>query len=114
MRFRRFDDLDEYVPPGHKGVVNRLLVGLDNGGEAAVSVWHGRLDPGGHSEMHTHPESLQVYVGLSGEMVVGDGDEEHVLVSMANAMIPAASDHFIENRSDFVAEILVISVPALR
>lgn len=114
MRFHRFDDLDEYVPAGHEGVVNRLLVGRANGGDGAVSVWHGRLDPGGRSEVHSHQESLQLYVGVSGEMVVGDGTEEHLLVPMATAIIPAASHHYIENRNDVVAEVLVISVPGLR
>jgi uncharacterized cupin superfamily protein len=114
VRFHRFDELDEYSPAGHEGVVNRLLVGADDGGEGAVSVWHGRLDPGGHSDVHTHPKSLQIYVGVSGEMVVGDGTEEHRLLPMATAIFPAATEHFIENRGTDVAEVLVISAPGLR
>jgi uncharacterized cupin superfamily protein len=114
VRFHRFDALEEYSPPGHEGVVNRLLVGANNGGEGAVSVWHGRLDPGGHSDMHTHEGSLQIYVGVFGEMVVGDHAAEHRLVPMATAIFPATTEHFIENRSHDVAEVLVISVPGLR
>lgn len=114
MRFHRFDDLDEYEPPGHDGVINRLLVGQGIGGEGDLSIWHGRLDPGGHSEVHTHPNSLQVYVGLEGEMIVGNEDEEHVLVPYATAVFPAGTRHFIENRSASLGEVLVVSVPGLR
>lgn len=114
MRFHEFDQLEEYEPAGHDRVVNRLLVGMDNGGEGRLSIWHGRLDPGGHSEVHKHPDSLQVYVGLSGEMTIGNGEEEHLLVPRATAIFPAGTDHFIENRSDDVGEVLVVSVPGLR
>lgn len=114
MRFHTLDELEEYLPPGHDGVVNRLLVGKDNGGEGIVSIWHGTLDPGGHSDLHTHPESLQVYVGVSGVMVVGDDNEEQALTPLATAIFPKDTHHFIENRSDQPAEVLVISVPGLR
>lgn len=114
MRFHTFEELEEYPPPGHDGVVNRLLAGRDNGGEGIVSIWHGTLEPGGHSDLHTHPESLQIYVGISGEMVVGNDDREHRLVPLATAVFPKGARHFIENRSDQDAEVLVISVPGLR
>ena len=114
MRFHRLEDLEEYLPGGHEGVVNRLLVGETLGGEGQVSVWHGRLAPGGHSESHTHPGSLQIYVGVSGEMVVGDEQTEQTLTPLAAAVFPKGTVHFIENRSDDDAEVLVISVPGLR
>ena len=114
MRFHTFEELHEYSPPGHQGVVNRLLVGAGNGGMSMVSVWHGRLDPGGHSELHTHPESLQIYVGVAGELIVGDGQEERLLTPMATAIFPAGVEHVIENRSEELGEVLVISVPGLR
>jgi quercetin dioxygenase-like cupin family protein len=114
VRFNRFDALEEYVPGGHEGVVNRLLVGETLGGEGQVSIWHGRLAPGGHSEAHTHPGSLQIYVGLAGEMVVGDDETEEILSVLAAAVFPKGTVHFIENRSDEAAEVLVISVPGLR
>jgi len=114
MRVHRFEDLDEYRPRGHEGVVNRLLVGLGNLGVDEVSVWHGRLEPGGRSEIHTHPTSLQIYVGLSGEMTVGDGAREQPLGRLTTAVFDAGARHFIENRSGQKAEVLVISVPGLR
>lgn len=114
MKFCLFEDLDEYEPAGHDGVVNRLLVGVANGDGSEVSIWHGNLQPGGHSEVHTHPESLQIYVGISGELVVGNIEEERILVSKATAIFPAGTKHFVENRSDAPGEVLVVSVPGLR
>jgi quercetin dioxygenase-like cupin family protein len=114
MRFHRFEDIVEYLPAGHEKVVNRLLVGEGNGGDGTVSVWHGRLDPGGKSDLHTHPGSLQIYVGVSGVMVVGNDDEEHELHPLATAIFPKGTKHFIENRSEGPTEVLVISVPGLR
>ncbi|MPZ51399.1 MAG: cupin domain-containing protein [Acidimicrobiia bacterium] len=114
MKLHRFKDLEEYLPSGHDGVVNRLLVGEGNGGDGVVSVWHGRLEPGGHSDLHAHPGSLQVYVGISGVMVVGNDEEEHDLQPLATAIFPKNTNHFIENRSAEPAQVIVISVPGLR
>ena len=114
MRFSRFEDLAEYEPRGHEGVVNRLLVGQENLDIESVSVWHGRLEPGGRSDLHVHDSSLQIYVGMSGEMIVGDGDQEKKLIRLSTAVFVAGAGHFIENRSNEVAEVLVVSVPGLR
>lgn len=114
MRLLRFEDLDEYTPEGHHGVVNRLLVGLANGGDGSLSIWHGRLEPGGRSDLHIHEESLQVYVGLAGEMTVGDGEREALLNELTTAVFEKGSRHFIANRTTRPAEVLVISVPGLR
>lgn len=114
MRFIRFEDLEEYLPSGHAGVVNRLLVGRANGDGGSVSVWHGSLEPGGHSDVHVHQGSLQIYVGLSGEMTVGDGDREERLDRLATAVFEKGTRHFIANRGGKAAEVLVISVPGLR
>lgn len=114
MTFRRFDEIDDYRPGGHAGVLNRLLAGASLGDGEGVSVWHGKFDPGGHSEIHRHPGSIQVYVGVSGEFVVGIGGEESTIGPRDVAVIPAGTEHFIANRSDSDAEVLVVSSPALR
>lgn len=114
MRLLRFEDLDEYLPAGHQGVVNRLLLGVSNGGDGSVSIWHGRLEPGGHSDIHSHDESLQIYVGISGEMTVGNGRREEVLHELTTAVFEKGTSHFIANRGGQPAEVLVISVPGLR
>ena len=114
MELLRFEDLEGYEPGGHTGVVNRFLVGKANLGVEEVSVWHGLLRPGGRSELHFHPASLQIYVGLKGTMVVGDGKEEKDLDVKGAVLFQAGERHFIANRSKEDAEVLVISVPGLR
>jgi quercetin dioxygenase-like cupin family protein len=114
VRFTLFEDLDEYEPHGHQGVVNRLLVGRENLDIEAVSVWHGRLEPGGRSDLHVHDSSLQIYVGITGEMIVGDGDRQEILLRLSTVVFDAGTNHFIENRSSDWAEVLVVSVPGLK
>jgi hypothetical protein len=65
MIVRDFADLEEYLPSGHDGVINRLLAGRSRGD--GVIIWHTRFEPGG-----------------------------------------------MENGSEADAEVLVISLPALR
>ncbi|HVR33723.1 MAG TPA: cupin domain-containing protein [Acidimicrobiia bacterium] len=114
MIIRDFEDLEEYLPAAHDGVVNRLLAGRSLGDGDAISVWHGRFEPGGTSGLHVHADSVQIYVTLVGEMVVGDEVSESVLRPLATVVIAAGSPHFIDNRSDAPAEALVVSLPALR
>jgi quercetin dioxygenase-like cupin family protein len=111
---RDFAELEEYLPPGHHGVLNRLLAGRSLGDTDQVSVWHGRLEPGGGSERHVHEASVQIYIGITGVMTLGVGESEAVLRPLGAAVIPAGEPHFIENRSTGLAEMLVVSVPALR
>jgi hypothetical protein len=47
-------------------------------------------------------------------MVVGDDQGEETLIPLATALFPQGTVHFIENRSNDEAEVLVISVPGLR
>ena len=114
MKYASFDELPEYEPTGHDGVINRLLVGAANWGVDVASIWHGNLAPGGHADLHIHPGSIQVYVGMSGTMIVGDGRREETLERLGTVMFDAGETHFIANRSDRDAEVLVVSVPGLR
>lgn len=111
----RFEDADPYEPAGHHGVVNRLLVGLGQGDIADVSVWHGRLEPGGGADPHVHEGSLQIYVGIDGVFVVSTGDGVEATLRSGDAIvIPAGVEHGLENQADVDATLLVISCPALR
>lgn len=114
MEYLKFEDLEPYEPAGHTGVINHLLVGMENLSVSDVSIWHGRLYPGGRADLHTHPGSLQIYVGLVGTMLVGDGRREEDLGTLGTALFEPGEHHFIENRGDDDAEVLVISVPGLR
>lgn len=111
--FVRLEDRPDYQPPGHDHVLNRLLVGRELGTDA-LSVWHGRFEPDGASDVHVHETSIQVYVGLAGDFAVSVGEEQHVLVPMAVVTIPAGVPHDIRNSGSGEAEVLVISTPALR
>jgi mannose-6-phosphate isomerase-like protein (cupin superfamily) len=114
MISHRIEDLPTYQPAGHDGVINRLLVGQESHGIQDVSIWHGRLDPGGHSDLHVHPTSRQIYIGVTGTMVVDDGTTEVELAPLTTAVFEAGETHRITNRSEDAAEVLVISVPGLR
>ena len=114
MELVRFSEAAEYEPAGHHGVVNRLLAGIGRGGVGAVSVWHGRLEPGGGSEVHVHEGSAQIYAGLTGLLMVTNGEMAAPLGPGDVVIIPAGETHDIHNESDDVATLLVISAPALR
>jgi len=109
-----FDDAAPYEPSSHHGVVNRLLAGRARGGVTTVSVWHGRLVPGGGSDLHVHQHSVQVYVGVTGTISVSDGENPVTLGAGDTAIIPAGELHDVHNRGNADATLLVISAPALR
>ncbi len=114
MQIVRFNDIDTYEPGGHQGVTNRLLTGKGRGEVEDVSVWHGRLSPGGGSDLHVHEYSVQIYVAVTGTIEVSDGDTPAALGSGDTAIIPAGEIHDVHNRTDEDATLLVISAPALR
>lgn len=113
MKLVRFSETAEYEPAGHHGVVNRLMAGIERGGVSDVSVWHGRFEPGGGSDLHAHDGSAQIYAGLTGQLVVTNGETEAPLGPGDVVIIPAREPHDIHNESDEVATLLVISAPAL-
>ena len=103
----------DYEPAGHEGVVNRLLAGAELGTDQ-VSVWHGALAPGGHSEVHVHRGSVQIYIGLSGKCAVTVEENHFELTPLTAVTIPAGGLHGIRNDGPDEATLLVISAPALR
>jgi quercetin dioxygenase-like cupin family protein len=110
----RFSETAEYEPAGHHGLINRLLAGIGRGGVGAVSVWHGRLEPGGGSDLHVHEGSAQIYAGLTGLLVVTNGATAVRLEPGDVVIIPAGERHDIHNQSDEEATLLVVSAPSLR
>lgn len=114
MELVGFDRAEKYAPGGHEGVINRALVGRTSGGVDAMSVWYGEFAAGASSDRHVHDQSVQVYVGLSGEFAVSTDDEVVLLQIGDAAIIPAGEYHAIKNVGDEPATVLVISSPALR
>jgi len=103
-----------FVPSGHSGVLNHMMLGRAEGAIDDVSVWHGTFEPGGSATMHVHDDERQIYIALSGALVTGTASVEVELGPLDAFAIPAGERHFIENRSQEVATLLVISTPALR
>jgi len=69
--------------------------------------------PGGKSGKHLHsnPHEEFAFV-LEGRVTLTLGDEEHVLTRGAAVMLPAHAPRRWENRSDEVAEILMVAARA--
>jgi quercetin dioxygenase-like cupin family protein len=113
LKLVRLVESQEYEPHGHQGVVNHLLAGRALG-TPAISVWHGEIEPGGGSDLHSHANSVQIYAGLTGELTVSNSAEEIVIGPGDVAILSAGEKHDIHNRSSTAATLLVISSPALR
>ena len=112
MRIVRFDESPTFEPKGHAGVLNHALVSTEWHDTPAVSVWWGRFDDGGASNLHRHDGATQVYVVLAGTFVVDDGETEHRLTARDTAIIGPDEPHRI--RADGDAEVLVVTTPGLR
>ena len=110
----RPSDQTPYVPAGHFGVVNTMLVGRSLQGIETVSIWHGTLEPGGGAEPHIHAGSDQIYIVVAGSIEVGVGEETSLLEVMETAVIPSGQRHWLTNHGSVPAEVLVVSAPALR
>lgn len=114
METIRFSDQIPYEPAGHYGVVNRLLAGRGAGNLEAVSVWHGLLDEEGGAEMHSHEQSVQIYLLVAGTIVVTSSDESTELSAGDAVIIPAGEPHKLQNSGPGPASLYVVSSPALR
>lgn len=112
MRIVRFKDAPSFEPKGHEGVLNHALVSTQWHDTPAVSVWWGRFDDQGASDLHTHEGATQVYVVLSGAFVVDDGETEHRLGPRDTAIMGPDEPHRI--RADGDAEVMVVTTPGLR
>ncbi|MEX2623983.1 MAG: cupin domain-containing protein [Acidimicrobiia bacterium] len=111
MKLHEFDTLAEYQPKGHEGFASRRLASRAMGADGSVRVSHATVQPGGHSDIHRHETSIQIYIGLSGTLIAGNGVGEYPLAPLSAAIFEKGTDHFVENRSDEVATVLVITAP---
>jgi quercetin dioxygenase-like cupin family protein len=111
MQLHEFDTLAEYHPKGHVGFTSRRLASRALGADGSVSVSHATVQPGGHSDIHAHETSIQIYIGLSGTLIAGNGSDEYPLAPLSAAIFERGTDHFVENRSGEVATVLVITAP---
>lgn len=108
-----FAEASSFVPTGHDGVRNRLLVGRSDHGVNDVGVWHGTFDPGGHSECHVHEGATQVYIVLSGSFIAGTPRDPRQLRVHDTVIVDPGEEHFIQ-AGDSGGTVMVITAPTLR
>lgn len=113
MEIVRFEEAPTFVPPGHEGVVNKALTSREWHGVEQVGVWFGTFDPAAGAGLHVHEGSDQIYVVLSGDFVVGDGETEWRLSARDTAILPAGQPHLIRTEAS-AGTVIVISAPTLR
>lgn len=112
MKVVRWAESPTFEPRGHAGVLNHALVSTQWHDTEAVSVWWGRFDDDGASDLHRHEGATQVYVVVSGKFVVDDGQQEHRLDPRDTAIVDAGEPHRIRAVGD--SEVIVITTPGLR
>lgn len=66
------------------------------------------IDPGCSIGMHAHVENAEIYYVLSGEVVTWEKNEEIILREGDITYCGNGDAHFIENRTDTVAEVLAV------
>lgn len=88
-----------------RGRVCTLISG-DYGGSDDIMVGLARFGAGESRRPHHHPNASEVYVVLSGELVIHIGGDD-ITATYGNAVyIPADTVHSIRNDSDKPAEVL--------
>lgn len=93
--------------PEAKGARMQVLVGPEDGAPRYITRKF-TLEPGGRIPCHRHPDIEHEQYVLSGEMVLGLGDETHVAKAGDAVFIPAQVAHWYENRTDAPVEFLCI------
>jgi len=68
------------------------------------------IDPGCSIGLHDHTENAEVYYVLSGEVVTLENGEEIVLREGDVTYTGGGAEHFVENRTDTLAEVLAIVI----
>ena len=66
----------EFVPPGHRGAIARLLIGKENVGAEHMEVVMGIHEAEGETEAHSHDVEQAYYIIEGKARVEVDGDAE--------------------------------------
>ena len=108
MHVTRRTEAAPYTAPKHHGMTAFRLQGLD--ASPAQNLWVGLslFLPGGGGEKGASPTE-KVYVVLVGAITVVTASGEVVLGKGDSILIEANEERTVENRSNEVAEMLVIS-----
>ncbi|MFC4553210.1 MULTISPECIES: cupin domain-containing protein [Halorussus] len=95
---RRSDEIEYETVDAAEGMSKGVLVGEEQGAPN-FAIRRFELEPGAEVPEHTNEVEHEQYV-LSGEYVVGIGDEEYTVEEGDSLLIPAGVVHWYRNESD--------------
>ena len=95
---RRSDEIEYEAVGAAEGMSKGVLVGEEQGAPN-FAIRRFELEPGAEVPEHTNEVEHEQYV-LSGEYVVGIGDEEYTVEEGDSLLIPAGVVHWYRNESD--------------
>jgi quercetin dioxygenase-like cupin family protein len=95
---RRSEDIKYEAVGAAEGMRKGILVD-ENYGAPNFAIRRFELDPGAEVPEHTNEVEHEQYV-LSGEYVVGTGDQEHTVSEGDSLLIPAGVVHWYRNEGD--------------
>ena len=97
----------EYEPLSIADGVERAVMLDESDGTPNFRMRRYTLEPGAEVPKHTNEVEHEVY-NVSGEYVVGIGDEEHVVSEGDTLLIPAGEVHWFRNVSDEESEFICV------
>jgi glyoxylate utilization-related uncharacterized protein len=108
MQVTRFDSARPYEAMRHHGMHALRLQGKD--ASALEDYWVGLSTflPGGGAEKSAAP-TAKVYVVIEGEITVTTAEGDTVLGKLDSCYLPPNTERVIENRTNRVVQMLVIS-----
>ena len=104
------EELEEFTPPGHGGVVNKQIAGK-NTGALKMGLSLGRMAPGGLTEMHSHDSAEQLHYVLKGEVTITGPDGSFKLTEGRAVWTPIGEPHGMMNETDQDNVYLVFTAP---
>jgi mannose-6-phosphate isomerase-like protein (cupin superfamily) len=114
MKLITIADNRTWSPEGHSDCLCQDVVS-DAVGATLMEIHTTTLGPGGVADLHSHPESEEVFLILSGELVFFDesGQEFPARSGMA-VFVPVGGKHGTINRSNKDVRLIAIQVPPKR
>lgn len=108
MKVTHWNSAKQYPAKKHFGMVGFRLQGQEASQTQNFWVGVSLFLPGGGAEKGSSP-SEKVYVVLEGEVTVITKDGETVLGPMDSCLLAANEERSVENRTNHVARMLVVS-----
>lgn len=103
-----------WSPRGHSDCLCQDVVS-DAVGAKLMEIHTTVLGPGGKADLHSHPESEEVFIILSGELVFFDESGAECTAHAGEAVfVPIDGQHGTINRSNEDVKLIAIQVPPKR